>query len=420
MKKIIAVASLIIVVAIIFSSVGSCSVCSNETHRSWFDEQGNVVPDTTLTKTDSFTIVGPSKVHFFMEASGSMNGFLRGGVPTHFKSDLWQIINYYSNIVPAVSVLSTDNGKTTSIDLGVAQFQNPLNGGGFVCGQSTNLCQMLKSVVNSIHPENGEVAVFVSDMEYDPVGAVAPLVLASVFATDVASILSEFGYSASLVAATSNCFDRTGNLQTNARPYYYLILGKAECIAEVRNCVSAMLDDQDHFIDNIETGFDYGMVNYAISDFSGCTQVGNSPSLCSISDAGCSIELSVKLENYRWLLTTDEDVLAESFKISSKNGSKVTVDSISYQIENVVNKQLKRDVIAKFHLTVSQMPYDCDILTWNLDVPATNTSKLQSLFTDTPNSVEQTFSIREFITGMFRASLVCRNGKDNYIHISKD
>ena len=88
MKKIIAVASLIIVVAIIFSSVGSCSVCSNETHRSWFDEQGNVVPDTTLTKTDSFTIVGPSKVHFFMEASGSMNGFLRGGVPTHFKSDL--------------------------------------------------------------------------------------------------------------------------------------------------------------------------------------------------------------------------------------------------------------------------------------------------------------------------------------------
>ena len=52
MKKIIAVASLIIVVAIIFSSVGSCSVCSNETHRSWFDEQGNVVPDTPLTKTD--------------------------------------------------------------------------------------------------------------------------------------------------------------------------------------------------------------------------------------------------------------------------------------------------------------------------------------------------------------------------------
>ena len=85
MKKIIAVASLIIVVAIIFSSVGSCSVCSNETHRSWFDEQGNVVPDTTLTKTDSFTIVGPSKVHFFMEASGSMNGFLRGGGSNAFQ-----------------------------------------------------------------------------------------------------------------------------------------------------------------------------------------------------------------------------------------------------------------------------------------------------------------------------------------------
>lgn len=420
MKKIIAVAALIIVVAIIFSSIGSCSVCSNGTHRAWFDEQGNAVADTTLSKSDSFAIIGPSRVHFFMEASGSMNGFLRGGVPTHFKSDLWQIINYYSNIVSSISVLSTDNGGTTSIDFKVAQFQNPLNGGGFVCGQSTNLCQMLKSVVSSLQPENGEVAVFVSDMEYDPVGAVAPSVLASVFSTDIASILSKFGYSASLVAATSDCYDRTGALQTNVRPYYYLILGKAECIAEVRNCISAILDDQEHFVDNIETGFNYGMVNYCISDFSGCVQVGNSPSLSSISDAGCSIELSVKLENYRWLLSTDEDIFAESFKISSMNGTKVTVDSISYHIENVVNRELKRDATAKIHLSISQMPYDCDILTWNIDVPATNTKKLQALFTDTPNSLEQTFSIREFITGMFRASLVCRNGKDNYIHISKD
>lgn len=65
------------------------------------------------------------------------------------------------------------------------------------------------------------------------------------------------------------------------------------------------------------------------------------------------------------------------------------------------------------------MPYDCDVLTWNLDIPSTNTSKLTQLFTDVPNSINQTFSIREFITGMFRGSLINEGGKDNYIHISK-
>ena len=65
------------------------------------------------------------------------------------------------------------------------------------------------------------------------------------------------------------------------------------------------------------------------------------------------------------------------------------------------------------------MPYDCDILKWYLDIPVTDNSSSVHLFTDTPNSLEQTFSLKEFIIGMFRASLVCTYGKENYIHISK-
>ena len=419
MKKIIVVMALVMIALLIISSVGGCSVCSNPTHVKWFGEDGRLIEDTSLTNKDSFLIRMPSKVHFYMEASGSMNGFLRGGVPTDFKKDVWQVINYYSNHIPYISVLSSDNGGTKAVKFSVSQFQNPFNSGGFVCGQSTHLHNMIKDIMSDFDSDNDEVAVFVSDMEYDPVGAVAPQVLASVFATDIATTFAHFRKSASLVAAISNSVDKQGNIQTTQRPYYYLIMGKAECVASVRNCISSMLDTNNHFIDNIETGFDYGNVPYSISSFSGCVQVGKDPSFHSITSAGCKIVLGLKLENYRWLLSTDKDVMQRSFKISSLNGTKVTVDSISYDIKNVVDNQLKRDATALVHISVHQMPYDCDILKWYLDIPVTDNSRFAHLFTDTPNSLEQTFSLKEFIIGMFRASLVCTYGKENYIHISK-
>ena len=411
--------ALVVIALLIISSVGGCSVCSNPIHRKWFGENGSIIKDTSLTNKDSFLIRTPSKVHFYMEASGSMNGFLRGGVPTDFKKDVWQVINYYSNNVPCISVLSSDGGKTRALKLSVSQFQNPFNSGGFVCGQSTNLHNMIKDITGDFDSDNDEVAVFVSDMEYDPVGAVAPQVLASVFATDMATTFANFRRSVSLVAAISNSVDKQGNIQTAQRPYYYLIMGKAECVASVRNCISSMLDANNHYIDNIETGFDYGNVPYSISSYAGCVQIGKDPSFHSITSAGCKIVLGLKLENYRWLLSTDKDVMQRSFKIKGINGTKVTVDSISYDIKNVVDNQLKRDATAFVHLSVNQMPYDCDILQWYLDIPVTDNSKLAHLFTDTPNSLEQTFSLKEFIIGMFRASLVCTYGKENYIHISK-
>jgi hypothetical protein len=419
MKKIIALATLVVIIIFIISSVGSCSdVCTNPTHQNRFDTNGNPVANTTSKASDSFKITNPSTVHFYLESSGSMNGLLRGGVPTNFKHDVWEVISYYSNVTSAISILSTDGGSTKSQDMKIQDFQDPFNGGGFVSGQSTNLYEMISSIMQNTHPESNEVAVFISDMEYDPVGSVAPSVLVSMFGTDMARLLSQFGYSASLVAATSNSVDKTGVVVTEARPYYFLILGKDECVASVRNCISAMLSDYNHFIDNIETGFSYKTVPAVISDYSGCIKI-NDTSIHSVTDTGCSIELSVSLEKYRWLLSTDKKVLLNSFKIKSENGTQIKVDKITYEINNIVGKELKREATAKIHINITNMPYDCDVLTWNLDIPSTNTSKLAPLFTDVPNSMNQTFSIREFITGMFRGSLINEGGKDNYIHISK-
>lgn len=421
MKKIIAFVAIIIVVILAVSSIGGCSVCSNQgMHGKFFKDDGTAKPDTTLTEEDTFKIISPTRIQLFMESSGSMNGFLRSGVPTAFKTDLWEIASYYRSLISAVNVISTDGGTTKGAAMSVEQFQTPLNSGGFVSAKSTNLCQMIRSVVDGINVRQGEVAVFVSDMEYDPVGANAPNALQSEYPTDIAKILSDFGYSAALVAATSNSVDVNGNSLTNKRPYYYLILGGQECVASVRNDISAMLDEHKHLVDNIETGFNYGNVDYTIGDYSGCTQIGDAASFKAVKNTGCTIRLDIKLENYRWLLSTDKAILEKSLDIKSMSGTKIKVDSIAYDVKNVVDKELKRDATARIYISIGTMSTDCDVITWNIKVPATDTSKMQQLFTDTPNSLEQTYSISEFIVGMFRASLVCRDGKDNYMHISKN
>lgn len=40
-------------------------------------------------------------------------------------------------------------------------------------------------------------------------------------------------------------------------PYYYLVVGKDVCVAEIRNCITTILSDRENYLDNIETGFDY-------------------------------------------------------------------------------------------------------------------------------------------------------------------
>lgn len=427
MKKIIVIFVAIIVIAIILSSVGSCNVCSNPQHHNYFAKNGRVIPDTMLTSADTFKLQQPASIEFFLESSGSMNGLLRGGIPTDFKRDLWEIISYYSysTIVPRINILSSDGGKASALSMNVHDFQNPLNGGGFISGKSTNLCEMLRVITKSIHPLKNEVAVFISDMEYDPVGAVAPAVLRTVYPTDVAGIFAEASrynhdnFAVSLIAATSNSVDKSGQTTTNKRPYYYVIVGKPECVGFVRNQISILLNEQHHFVDNIESGFHYGNVPYTIGDYSGCVQLFNEPSLSSISDAGCTFDINIKLENYRWILSTNPEVFKKAFHISSMSGSVIKVDSITYEVKDVVGTELKRDVTAKVHMSVNGMAQDCDLLKWNIDVPFTDVTNLAGLFTDNPNAIEQTYSIREFITGMFRESIVSFNGKDNYIHISK-
>ena len=55
-----------------------------------FDEDGHLV--TKPQKT--FKIEDPSRVKFYVEVSGSINGFFRRNMATDFKIDLWDIVYF--------------------------------------------------------------------------------------------------------------------------------------------------------------------------------------------------------------------------------------------------------------------------------------------------------------------------------------
>ena len=151
--------------------------------------------------------------------------------------------------------------------------------------------------------ENGEVAVLISDMKYSPVGSAAPNVLITQYSTDVSKILGKFGKSVSLVCATSDYLDRTGHSITERSPYYFFIMGNSNAVAEVRDGISTLLKANERFVDNIESGFNYGAPKYSFGIPNKCFQLDDKePTFIQYEESDgidtCTVKLKVDLMVY--------------------------------------------------------------------------------------------------------------------------
>jgi hypothetical protein len=384
-----------------------------------FDSDGYLI-DTAVT---SMRPAQPQKVKFFVEVSGSMNGFFRANRPTDFKKDLWEILNFYSAISDDVTVLTNDGSMGASYPLPV--FQTKMNTGAFVSTASTQVPNMLKSIINSIHPERGEVAVLISDMKYSPVGAAAPEVLLSQYSTDVSTIFSEFGNAVCLVGAISDNLDKKGNILTDKSPYYYLVIGDGAQVAMMRNGISAMLKNNGHFIDNIESGFDYGQPACSFGRPDNCFQLDKStPTFVGFDPSEndtCLVELKVSIDSYRWLLE-DEDCFRRAFKAKALYRSNVEVGKVSFDIQNITDKHLLRTAIASVELKLFDMAQESEVIEWTLELPDTDYTKFNPYFEDavSEGDVKKSYSVINFVRGMFYGGVVNKALPSNYILISQN
>ena len=415
--------SIVLVLLLALGLIGFVSVsCSdiNTVGDSHFTNDGDCILDSDSVRT--FDVVQPSKIKYYVEISGSMNGFFRANKPTHFKADVWEIMSYLSEIPSEITIL-TNNGDTGA-KVPMSQFQTMMNTGAFVSSASTKVPTMLNSIINDITPDAGEVAILISDMKYSPVGAAAPDVLLSQYSTDVSRILGSFQKPVCLIGATSNYLDKSGASVVDKSPYYFFLIGKEGPVAYLRNVISTLIDKRNHFIDNIESGFDYGAPTYSFGIPDNCYQHGGQPTFVDYDESSsdtCVINLKVNLEKYRWIME-DTTYFKNAFKYEVLYGSNVKIGDVKIHVENITDKKLTRTAVATIGLKIYNMALDSEVIKWTLELPDTDYTKFAPYVCDveSENDLSKSFSVLNFMEGIFYGGVVNKTIKPNYILISKN
>ena len=405
-----------VIIAISLVSCGGSLINTN--HNDHFTDEGYFKKDSIAEVFETPL----SRIKFYVEVSGSMNGFFRANKPTHFKKDVWEICSYYEPIADNITILTNSGNEGANYTMDV--FQTRMNTGAFVSAASTKVPLMLQSILSTLDTDKGEVAVLISDMKYSPVGSAAPNVLITQYSTDISKILGKFGKSVSLVCATSDYLDRTGKVITERSPYYFFIMGNSNAVAEVRDGISTLLKGNDRFVDNLESGFDYGVPKYSFGIPNKCFQLDNEPTFIQYEESDgidtCTVKLKVNLKPYRWLLT-DKNYFKEAFKVKALYGSEVEVGDVKIEVQNITNKELQRTAEAIVELKLPYMATESEVLEWTLQLPDTDYTLFGEFCGSTDeNDCTKSYSIEAFMKGMFYGGIVNETLKPNYILISKN
>lgn len=395
-------------------TISACCDSLNTLNDPHFTEEGKLIQKPSFAKLDY-----NSDIHFYIESSGSMNGFFRAGQPTSFKQDVYEILSYYSPVTKDVNIMTNSGGIAGQLSL--VQFQTAMNTGALECNASTQVPVMLRNIVSRL--KKNDVAVLISDMKYSPVGSAAPKVLLTQYAAEVARIAGKSQKAYSLVCATSNYINKEGSVVTNESPYYYLIVGEQDKVSAVRNGIAIMLQRQKRFVDNLEIGYKYASCPYDFGVPKNVVRLEKQPTFYGYGEAvdECVIPLKLKLESYRWLMSNKE-VLKQCFTCKPKYGSTVSVESLEVEECNNVNLELKRSVVATIKIKVSNMPSDMEVLEWNVDIPYAKHTTMEKFLDDSKgeNDVTTSYSLTSFIRGIGQGGVVNYQPKPNYILISKN
>ncbi len=389
----------------------------NTVNDPYFDENGYCLD--TLTK-EMFIAEAPRTLDFYVEVSGSMNGFFRANRATRFKKDVWSIVsNFGGNDIRILSNAGTIAGKYP-----VNEFKSRMNSGGFVSNQETLVPTMLKSILSNLNFEEGQCAVLISDMKYSPERHKDVNVLLAQYQTDIRNVIGEFPELAvSLIMAKSDYLAANGKTIAEDSPYYFLILGKDINVAFMRNCIATILDDNGDYGDCIESGFDYKTPAYSFGIPDNALQLYNEPTFTNFdtqySDT-CKVTLNIDLSDYRWIIT-NENAFRESLAVKSCYGSSVSIGNISIDVNNHFNKELKRKAIAKVELKVYNMLTGSDVIEWTLNHPdRVITDNFASIMAATSeNDYAGSFSVDRFVAGVFNALQNHWDETPNRILISK-
>ena len=396
--------------------VTGCGKHLNPNELPHFDKEGNY-----KEKVVTFTSKAPSEIKFYVEVSGSMNGFFRSNKPTQFKKDVWSVFSDFSSLTKGVNIFVKQGD--TPITISLSDFRNKMNTGAFVSGASTDVPDMLHRILEDVDGTKSEVGILVSDMKYDPVGKSDIAVRLQQYSEDIRNMMANSQKTLCLIVAKSEFLDKSGNVVCEDSPYYYLVVGKPENVVWTRNFVCTLLSHDNHLVDYIEWGIDYKSPKVSIED-PDYLNTENAYALGGF-DEDCSIVLNLDITDYPWMFE-NPDSLIKYLSVKSEEGldiKKLTKKDITYDIKKDDGKQLKRTANAKIRLHLSDMYDDADVLSICLNTPELflpNYNFEMFLGADNPNDVSKTYSMEQFLTGCYVSMERFRDKKPIHLLISKN
>jgi len=416
MRNIFFCSKMTIALALSILTVTSCCKKLNPDGLGHFDEDG-----VYLEKTQTFRSAQPSNIKFYVEVSGSMNGFFRSNKPTIFKTDVWSVFSDFASSTEGVNIFLQQNAAPKLI--GLEDFRNKMNAGAFVSSVSTDVPDMLKRILNDVDSKKSEVGILVSDMKYDPVGNAAVQVLLQQYSIDIRDLMSNTGKALCLIVAKSDFLDKSGKVACEDSPYYYLVIGRPENVVWMRNFVCTLLKHNGHYVDAVEWGIDYKSPKVKVSD-SDFLNVENQNCLGGFQD-DCTITLDINITDFPWIYE-NADTLQKYLKVKPEVGidvKKLSKKDISYDITEDDGKQLKRTAIAKVKLHLSDIYGDADVLNITLNTPEVlypSIKFMQFLGAASPNDVSKTYSMEGFLSGCYSSMPRFREKKPVHLLISKN
>ena len=118
---------------------------------------------------------------------------------------------------------------------------------------------------------------------------------------------------------------------------------------------------------------------------------------------------------------TDPDLFRKCFTAKMLYGSEVKVGKIEIEEKNIIDARLERKATAIVELKVFNMALESDVIEWNLTLPDNDITYLNEFFDGAvdENDPSKSFSLVDFIKGMFYGGVVSEKLNPNYILISK-
>lgn len=392
----------LIIYSLVFMIFCGCDV-NTEGHPA-FAQDGKLVHQYEHPQSSA-----PSSVQFYIEASGSMNGFFRRNQPTQFKSDVWAVVSDFPGVIDSLLLFQNMNADPSSININ--SFKNQMNTGELVSSLSTEVPTMIKKIITDLDSSKCEVAVLISDMKYSPSGVGGPKVLLQEYRTEIRNVFKDKKYSINLIGAKSTFYNAHDKIDTDESPYYFLVIGKQSGVSSVSDKVIKSLEHGKTFLGNMNFNSDYKTPNYSALPFKDVKNMINkfySDAYYTFTyyseDDGATFWVAMNIKHLPYQERKAETI-KQMIQAKSAYGARIEVLDIQNKLDigNLQDQRIAAKVDADLFIKikVSQLPFSSDVVELIIkdkDVDQTWITPFFGAVKESDNS--KSYSIEEFIKGL--------------------